>query len=50
MQGELEARTDYDATMYNDPMELLMAVKEYTLNYKESRYEISIIQTHSVPF
>ena len=43
MQGKLEARTDYESKIYNDPIELLRAVKEHALNYQESRYEMSII-------
>ena len=30
MQGKLEARTDYKSTIYNDPIELLRAVKKHT--------------------
>ena len=43
MQGKLEARTDYESTIYNDPTELLRVVKEHALNYQESSYEMSII-------
>ena len=43
MQGKLEARTDCESIIYNDPIELLRAVKEHALNYQESKYEMSII-------
>ena len=43
MQRKLEARTDYESTINNDPIELLRAVKEHSLNYQGSRYEMSII-------
>jgi hypothetical protein len=43
MQSRLEQRTDYESTIYKDPIELLQAVKEHTLNYQETRYEILII-------
>ena len=33
MQRKIEARTDYQANIYNDPIELLKAIKEYALNY-----------------
>ena len=39
----MEARTDYESTINNDPIELLRAVKEHSLNYQGSRYEMSII-------
>jgi hypothetical protein len=43
MQNRLEQRTDYKTTIYNDPIELLKAIKEHTLNYQETQYEMSII-------
>jgi hypothetical protein len=43
MQNKIVARTDYENQIYNDPIELLKAVKEHALNYEESRYEMSII-------
>ena len=43
MQSQLEQRTDYKSTVYNNPIELLKAIKEHSLNYHETRYEMSII-------
>jgi hypothetical protein len=43
MQNRLEQRTDYKTKIYNDPIELLKAIKEQALNYQETRYEMSII-------
>jgi hypothetical protein len=43
MQSRLEQRTDYESTIYNDPIELLQAIKEHALNYQETRYKMSII-------
>ena len=43
MQGKLEARTDYQSKIYNNPIELLKAIKEHALNYQGSRYEMAII-------
>jgi hypothetical protein len=43
MQSCLEQRTDYKSTIYNDPIELLQAIKEHATNYQETRYEMSII-------
>jgi hypothetical protein len=43
MQNRLEQRMDYEITIYNDPIELLKAIKEHALNYQETRYEMSII-------
>ena len=34
---------DYETNIYNNPIELLKAIKEYTLNYQESCYNIVII-------
>jgi hypothetical protein len=43
MQGRLEQRTDFEATIFNDPIELLKAIKEHALNYQQMRYDMSII-------
>jgi hypothetical protein len=43
MQSRLEQRTDYESTIYNDPIELLQAIKEHALNYQETRYKMWII-------
>jgi hypothetical protein len=43
MQGHLEQRTDFEATIYNDPIELLKAIKEHALKYQETRCEMLII-------
>jgi hypothetical protein len=40
---EGHARTNFENAIYNDPIELLIAVKEHALNYQETRYEMSII-------
>jgi hypothetical protein len=43
MQNEIEARTDYESSIKNNPIELLKAIKQHALNYQEYRYEMSII-------
>ena len=43
MQSKVASRSDYDSTVYNDPINLLRAIKEHSLNYQETRYEMSII-------
>ena len=43
MQNKITARTDYDTTIYNDPIKLLQAIKEHSLKYQETRYEMAII-------
>ena len=43
MQHKIVSRTIFESTIYNDPIELLIAVKEHALNYQETRYEMSII-------
>jgi hypothetical protein len=44
MQNKIVARSDFKNKIYNDPIELLNAMKEHALNYQESRYEMSIKQ------
>jgi hypothetical protein len=43
MQNKIASRSDYDSVVYNDPISLLRAIKEHSLNYQETRYEMSII-------
>jgi hypothetical protein len=37
MQNKIAARRNFETVIYNDPIELLIAVKEHALNYQESR-------------
>ena len=43
MQSKVEARSDYEANIKGNPIELLKAVKQHALNYQEHRYKMSII-------
>ena len=43
MQNKISARSDFETRIYNNPIELMRAIKEHALNYQESRYEMAII-------
>jgi hypothetical protein len=43
MQNKIASRTDFDTVVYDDPIALMRAIKEHSLNYQETRYEMSII-------
>ena len=43
LQNKLLGRKDFDTKIYNDPIQLLTAIKEHSLNFQESRYEMKII-------
>lgn len=43
MQSKLEACTDFESSIKENPIELLKAIKQHALNYQEHRYEMSII-------
>jgi hypothetical protein len=43
MQNKVASRSDYDSEVYNNPIALLQAIKEHSLNYQDTRYEMSII-------
>jgi hypothetical protein len=43
MQQKIEVRSDFQAKVKSDPIELLKAIKQHALNYQEHRYEMSII-------
>ncbi len=42
MQNKIEFRQDYKS-IQDDPMRLLQAIKEHSLNYQENRYPMSIL-------
>ena len=42
MQSKVESRQDF-ATIKNDPIQLLSAIKQYTLNYQEHRSVLGIL-------
>ena len=43
MQNKIEARNDYKRLIYNNPIELMKAIKQHARNYKDTRYKMSII-------
>ena len=43
MQNKIATRSDFTNKILNDPLNLLKAIKEHSLNYQESRYEMAII-------
>ena len=43
MKAKIEARTTYESDIYNKPIALLKAIKEHSLCFEESRYEMATI-------
>ena len=43
MQNKIASRKDFETRIYNHPINLLKSIKEHSLNYQETRYEMSII-------
>lgn len=43
MQDKISPRADCESDIYNNPIKLLMAIKEHSQHYQEPRYEMSII-------
>ena len=43
MKAQIESREDFETKIEKDPVELIKAIKQHALNYKEHRYEMSII-------
>ena len=43
MKAKLEARSDFENTIYNNLINLLKSIKEHSLSYKEDWYEMAII-------
>ena len=42
-KAKIEAPKDFEDGIYNNPAELLQAIKQHALNYQESRYEMLVI-------
>lgn len=43
IKNRIEARSDFAVRIENDPIELLKAIKDHSLNYQENRYSMSIV-------
>ena len=43
MQNKIASCKDYEKRIYNNPINLLIRIKEHSLNYQETRNKISII-------
>jgi len=43
LQNKIESRADFLSDIKGNPIKLLKAIKQHTLNYQESQYEMSII-------
>ena len=43
MRQKIESRADYASKIKDNPFELLNAIKEHALNYRENRYQMCII-------
>ena len=43
MQNKITGRNNFEQKIFNNPINLLIAIKEHSLNYQESRYEMGII-------
>ena len=43
LKAKLEARSDFENTTHNNPINLLKSIKEHSLSYEEDRYEMATI-------
>ena len=43
MQNKIVGRNDFDTKICNNPIKLLIAIKEYSLNFQDSQYKMAII-------
>ena len=50
VQSKIEQRTDFKSEVYNNPVKLLAAIKEHTLDYQESKYSMETINKAIVHF
>ena len=50
MQGQLEQRNDFEKDIYNNPINIINAIKEQTLNFQDTKYEMEIINNSLTHF
>ena len=50
MQSKVEQRTDFLTDIYNDPINLLQAIKEHALDYQDTKYSMEVIDDALVHF
>ena len=43
MQNKISGRSDFKTRIYNNPIEVMKAIKEHELNYQESSYKMAVI-------
>ena len=43
MQGQIQQQNDFKNKIYNNPINLINAIKEQTLNHQDTIYELEII-------
>ena len=43
LKAKIEARTDFQSNIFNNPINLLRSIKEHSLSYEEDRYEMATI-------
>ena len=43
MKKQIQQRKEFNSEVYNDPIELLKAIKQHALNYQESLYVMEIL-------
>lgn len=43
MKDEIEGRKDFEAKIYNNPIELLKAIKQHALECQEDRYDMAVV-------
>ena len=50
LQSKIQQRKDFELRIYNDPIELLKAIKDHALNYQETIYKIKITDDSLIIF
>ena len=50
MKSQLQQRKEFEKKVYNNPIELLKAIKQHALNYQESLYVMEIIDDALINF
>ena len=50
MQGQIKQQKDFENKIYNNPINLINVIKEQTLNYQDTRYEMEIIDNSLTHF
>ena len=44
MKNMIKSRSEFNSVIFDNPVELLKAIKQHTLNYQEGQYDMCVVR------